>query len=234
MPTPPKELAKAIQRDVRRLQNFADAHPGYWKTRRDEILIDVEAEFSPNDGEANKLAIAGVALFAIIEETAAREEDVNNLIVLYHHIMNRAEGRPAEQAITLQMLNTLDQEITSLQVQGLPTSALNHARRRMEDKHRERFEGIIGRAGGAKPLNELFARVMYVVLYTQCKDITQRRRLDAEASQITGLLPSQLSNDRSNLPKRSGEDRSLHRLFLYARSEWLRRRSLVLSDYVSD
>lgn len=234
MPIPPKELAKTIQRDVRHFPDFADANPGYWKTRRDKILIDVEAEFSPNDGEANKLAIAGVALFAIIEETAAREEDVNSLVVLYHHIMNRAEGRPAKQAITFQMLNTLDQEITSLQVQGLPTSALNHARRRMEDKHRERFEGITGRAGGAKPFNELFARVMYVVLYTKCKDITQRRRLDAEARQITGLFPSQLSNDRSNLPKRSGEDRSLDNLFAHALSEWSHRRSLTLSDYVAN
>lgn len=234
MPTPPKELAGAIQRDVRRFQNFADAPPRYWKDRRNKILIEVESAFSPNNGEANKLAMAGSALFVIIEETAAREEDVDNLVVLYHHIINRADGRPAEQAITLQMLNALDQEIASLQAQGLPTSALNHARRRMDYKHRERFEGITGRAGGAKPLNDLFVRVMYVVLYRQCKDVGQRRRLEAEAHQITGLLPSQLRNDRANLPKLSDTDSSLNNLFSHAHREWSCRRSLTLSDYVSN
>lgn len=234
MPIPPARAAQSLNHELVKNGERTDLGVDHWRSVTAATLIDVDGEFASADlGASSRLALAATALCAVIIEQNSTDDDAIALRQLYLNVVHEADGRPAAHPCNEEMQKDLDAIIEQKSKVGLPVAALDYIRHTVLAAKPLQSD-VRKRAGGAKPLNDLFARVMYVVLYTKCKDITQRRRLDAEASQITGLLPSQLSNDRSNLPKRSGEDRSLHRLFLYARSEWWRRRSLVLSDYVSD
>lgn len=234
MPIPPNRAAQRLNNELVKNGERVDLGVEHWRLVTAATLVDVGDEFALCDlGTSTKLSLAAVALCAVIVERNSTYDEAIALRQLYLNVTHMAERRPAVHRRSPEMLKKLDAIIEQKSLVGLPVAALEYVRHFLLGEKPFQSDVRI-RAGGAKPLNELFARVMYVVLYRQCKDITQRRRLDAEASQITGLLPSQLSNDRSNLPKLRISDRSLDNLFLYSRSEWLRRRSLTLSDYVSN
>lgn len=234
MPKRPARAAQRLNNELMKNGERTDLAVDHWRLVTAATLVNVDDEFaSPDLGASSKLALSATALCAVIVEQNATGDDAIALRQLYMNVTHMADRRPAVHRATPEMLKDLDAIIEQKSSVGLPVAALEYVRHFLVGEKPFQSDVRI-RAGGAKPLNKLFARVMYVVLYTKCKDITQRRRLDAEARHITGLFPSQLSNDRSNLPKRSGEDRSLDHLFAYARSEWSRRRSLVLADYVSN
>lgn len=234
MPIPPNRAAQSLYNELVKTSERTDLGVDHWKSITATTLVVVDDAFnSALLGDSTKLSLAATAMLAVIIERNAAHDDALALRQLYQNVIQMADRRPAVHQRIPEMQEELDAIIEQKSSLGLPVAALEYVRHFMVGT--KPFQSDIRiRGGGAKPLNDLFARVMYVVLYRQCKEIGQRRRLEAEARQITRLLPSQLSNDRANLPKLRVSDRSLDHLFLYARSEWLRRRSLALSDYVSN
>lgn len=232
MPNPPKGLVRAIQRDAYRYKDYADAPSGYWRDRRDKTLHEVEAKFSKASGEAIKLAIASVALFVIIDELAARGGDTDDLKAVYMNVTNIADGRSASQPLTHEVLENFERVIANLQSERMPTSALEHALERMRDKSIARFDGIVRRGGNSKPINTVYACVVYCVLWDKVQGAKSHKALTSAAQQITGLLPAQLRQQRNNLVRLRPKDQSLDKMFASAVADWNAKRSHNLSDYM--
>ena len=205
--------------------------PVHWRTVADKVLEKVGEEWLDNHGSRIRLALASVAISALILEEHSRGFDADELRGAYSAISNFADGRPTPLVDMTTSADAVKKQIKINAARSLPVEALKDAHSVLTGQ-RKPFDGIGGRTGGSKPVNDLYAEVVYCVLHEQTPDIQLRKKIRAEAAKITGLTPSQLNNARSNHRGTTESDVSVDRLFKYAESEWRMRQSLSLADYV--
>lgn len=233
MPNPPATTATLFEAELAQNGERTDLEASHWRAVSERTLHGVEGEFTEGLGEANKLALSALALSAVIIEKDAMDEDASELRELYRLITNKADGRPAAGSTTPEMIGAIKEVVRQRAAEGFPVTALQHALNKVAGNVKLQSAGIVRRGGGAKQLNDLFARVMYCVLYRKCVTAAEQHTLDKDASRITRRLPSQLKNDRGNLTRQRPSDITVDRLFEHAEREWARRKSLVLSDYIA-
>lgn len=234
MPNPPTAAAQLLADELEKDAQGKNHSVGHWGEVAKATLHKVDEEFSTGLGEAIKLALAAVGLAAVIIEKNERGEDTAALRSLYHIVTNKADGRPSPIPVAPNIQSALANAIKEKSSQGVPVVALENLLRKLSAGDDRLSDGITRRAGGAKPLASLFARVMYCVLYSHCSNSTDKKILETDATHLTGRLGGQLKNDRINLRKMRLHDVSIDRLFNHAEREWQKQGSLSLADYISN
>jgi hypothetical protein len=231
MADPPTAAGAYLEGQMQANGNNPDCGPKHWRVVADNVLKKVGDEWSDEYGAAIKLSLESAAIAALILEQESQGLDVDSLKAAYSLISNAADGRPAPLVDMTTSAEAVEKQIKINAARKLPVEALKDAHSVLTGQ-RKPFDGIGGRTGGSKPVNDLYAEVVYCVLHEQTPDIQLRKKIRAEAAKITGLMPSQLIDARSNHSRRRESDVPLDRLFKYAEREWRLRKSLTLADYV--